>query len=407
MSAVLQWVRSRVRRPKFVTRNILLLSLVSFFTDIASEMVYPIIPLYLAAMAVPVAYIGLIEGVANAVTGLAQGWFGYWSDRTGKPQRFVQFGYGISAISKPMLAIFPGVVGWLLGARVLDRFGKAVRSAPRDAILANDSDPRHRGKVFGFHRSLDTFGATLGPIAAVLLLWLLSGNYTWLFLIAGIPGLVSLALTLKIRPGRRAPKGLKQRPPGIKAFKEFLVSAPPTYKRILIGYILLGLVNSSDFFLLLRAQELGLSAVAVVGIYILYNFVYAIAALPIGAISDKFGFRNMYIIGLIVFAGVYGALANELSIPLLITVFAIYGIFTATNDATSKAWLSKHLTPGTQATGIGLYLTLNSLAFLLATAGTGLLWQYAGSNVTFAAISLLSIVSILYFTFSRLEKASS
>lgn len=402
----MQWLRARFVRPKFVTRNIFLLSLVSFFTDIASEMVYPIIPLYLAAMAIPVAYIGLIEGVANAVTGLSQGWFGYWSDRIGKPQRFVQFGYGISAISKPMLAVFPGVVGWLLGARVLDRFGKAIRSAPRDAILANDSDPKDRGKVFGFHRSLDTFGATLGPIVAVLLLWLLSGNYIWLFLIAGIPGLVSLFLTLKVKPGSRAPKETKQRPPGLKAFREFLATAPPAYKRILVGYILLALVNSSDFFLLLRAQELGLSAVAVVGIYILYNLVYAVAALPIGVISDRFGFRNMYVVGLLVFAGVYGALSNELSIGMLIAVFAIYGIFTATNDATSKAWLSKHLKPANQATGIGLYLTLNSLAFLVATAGTGLLWQYAGSSVTFAVISLLSVISILYFTFGRFEKAT-
>lgn len=403
----MQWFRSRFRRPKFVTQNVLLLSFVSFFTDVASEMVYPIIPLYLAAMAIPVAYIGLIEGFANAVTGLSQGWFGYWSDRIGKPQRFVQLGYGISAISKPMLAAFPGVVGWLLGARALDRLGKAIRSAPRDAILANDSDPKDRGKVFGFHRSLDTFGATLGPIIAVLLLWLLSGNYTWLFLIAAIPGFISLFLTLRVKPGKRAPKELKQRPPGFKAFKAFIVEAPPAYKRILIGYVLIGLVNSSDFFLLLRAQELGLSAVAVVGIYILYNFVYALAALPIGAISDKFGFRKMYIVGLLVFAGVYGALSNELSVIALIAVFAVYGIFTATNDATSKAWLSKHLKPENQATGIGLYLTLNALAFLIATAGTGILWQYAGSSVTFAVISLLSVVSIVYFTFSRFEKATT
>lgn len=400
----MHWLRSRLHRPHFVTKNILLLSFVSFFTDIASEMVYPIIPLYLAAMAIPVAYIGLIEGVANAVTGLSQGWFGYWSDRIGKPQRFVQFGYGLSAISKPMLAAFPGVVGWLLGARVLDRFGKAVRSAPRDAILANDSDPKDRGKVFGFHRSLDTFGATLGPIVAVFLLWLLSGNYTWLFLIAAIPGFVSLFLTLKIKAGRRAPKERKQRPPGLKAFKEFLATAPVAYKRILLGYILLGLINSSDFFLLLRAQELGLSAIAVVGIYILYNLVYAVAALPIGALSDKFGFRYPYIIGLLVFAGVYGALSNELTIGPLIAIFAIYGIFTATNDATSKAWLSKHLQSDNQATGIGLYLTLNALAFLIATAGTGLLWQYAGSSITFLVISLLSVIAILYFTFGRFEK---
>lgn len=407
MFTATKWLRSRIRRPSFITKNILLLSFVSFFTDMASEMVYPIIPLYLASLSISPAYIGLLEGIANAVTGIGQGWFGYWSDKIAKPQRFVQLGYGISALSKPMLALLPGVFVWIFSARVLDRLGKAIRSAPRDAILANDSDSSHRGKVFGFHRSLDTFGATIGPLLAVLFLYIFSGNYMWLFLLAGIPGLASLYLTFRIKPGHYAPSKPKERPPGFKAFRAFLATSSPTYKRILLGYFLLALINSSDFFLLLRAQELGLSEVMVVGVYILYNLVYAVAALPIGALSDKHGFRKMYIIGLLVFAGVYALLATELSTTLLIVVFAIYGIFTATNDATSKAWLSRHLQPDTQATGIGLYLTLNSLAFLLATAATGLLWELGGSQLAFSVIALLSTIPILYFTFGRFQKVEA
>jgi MFS family permease len=388
---------ARFRKPEFITKNILVLSFVSFFTDIASEMVYPIIPLYLSSLGFSVVAIGLLEGVANAVTGLSQGWFGYLSDRLQKPEWFVRFGYGISALSKPMLAVFPGVYGWLFGARVMDRFGKAVRSASRDAILANDSSSDNRGKVFGFHRSMDTLGATLGPIAAVLLLYALSGNYQVLFLIAAVPGIASVILTFRVQPGRFAPREKRQRPPGFKAFRNFIKTAHPSYKRILIGLLLIALVNGSDFFLLLRARELGLTEIAIVGIYILYNLVYTLIAYPAGALSDRIGFRKVFIVGLLVFAIVYGAMSTLLPVWMLIFIFALYGIFTATIDAVCKAWLSKYLTSETQATGMGLYLTLNSLAFLVATAGTGLLWQYAGSQIAFTVISLASLVAIVYF----------
>lgn len=395
----------KFRRPKFLTRNIVLLSFVSMATDIASEMVYPIIPLYMASLGYGAATIGLLEGFANAVTGLSQGWFGYWSDKIRKPEWFVRAGYGLSAISKPMLAVFSGVYAWLFGARVLDRFGKAVRSASRDAILANDSTPENRGKVFGFHRSLDTLGATIGPVIAVLILFMADGSYKLLFLIAAIPGAISTYLTFRVKPGQYAPKTPKRRPPGLHAFKEFFASSSLGYRRILCGYLLLGVVNGSDFFLLLRARELGMSELTIVLVYVLYNFVYTLVAFPMGAMSDRFGFRKVYIAGLVVFATVYGVMANDISLPVLIGLFAIYGIFTAAGDAVSKAWLTKHINSDAQATGMGLYLTLNSLAFLFATAGTGLLWNYAGSAVTFSVVALCSLVALLYFVFVRIPEA--
>lgn len=401
--ARLKRIGAKIRRPEFITKNVLLLSFVSLFTDIASEMIYPVIPLYLSSLGLSVVAIGLLEGVANAVTGLSQGWFGYWSDRLRKPEWFVRWGYGISAVSKPLLALFPGVYGWLIGVRVMDRFGKAVRSASRDAILANDSLPKDRGKVFGFHRSLDTFGATLGPILAVILLVVLDGNYRTLFLVALIPGLISVYLTFRVKSGQYAPAKLRKRPPGLKAFGAFLRTSTPAYRRILIGYLLLAVINGSDFFLLLRAQELGLAEVAVVGIYILYNLVYTLVALPMGILSDRIGFRKVFIVGLLVFAGVYGAMSTQLSLPLLIIVFAIYGIFTAANDSVSKAWLSKQLGADNQGTGMGLYLTLNALAFLIATAGMGIIWELAGSTVAFATVALLSMIAILYFVFVPLK----
>lgn len=392
------------RRPKFITGNIMALSLVSLFTDVASEMIYPIIPLYLSSIGYSATTIGLLEGIANAVTGLSQGWFGYYSDKTRKPEWFVRIGYGISAVSKPLLAVFPAVYLWLLGARVMDRFGKAVRSASRDAILANDSTPENRGKVFGFHRSLDTLGATLGPIVAVLLLILLNDNYRLIFLIAAIPGFFAIYITTRVNPGKYAPRSPRKQPPGIRAYIDFLRNSGIGYRKILIGLVLAAFINGSDFFLLLRAKEAGLSEVTVVLIYVLYNLVYTLVAYPMGALSDRVGFRKVYLLGLVVFGMVYGVMSTELSLPVLVIIFMMYGVFTASSDAVCKAWLTKYLTPDTQATGMGLYLTLNSLGFLAATAGTGLLWSLAGSAVAFSVIALLSIIVISYFAFINLPE---
>lgn len=399
----------RLRRPstKFVTRNIMLLSLVSLFTDLASEMVYPVIPLYLSSVGLSVLAIGMLEGFAQAVTGVTQGWFGYWSDKSGRPARFVQVGYGLSALSKPLLGAFSGAYAGLFAARSLDRFGKAIRSAPRDSILANDSVGSDRGKVFGFHRSFDTLGATLGPLAALAFLFYMPGEYQKLFFIAAIPGAIAVGLTLLVKSGKLTVKSPRKRPPGIAAMKSFWRTADRGYRRILGGYLLLAVINSSDFFLLLRARELGLSEIVIIGVYILFNLVAACVALPMGIISDKKGFRPVFLAGLVVFAIVYGALAYPLGLVALVAVFALYGIFAAANEAVGKAWLSTRLSSETQGTGIGLYLTLNAVCSLLAAAITGLLWQAFGSAVALGFISSMSLLVLVYFAFIPLHAAPS
>lgn len=399
----------RIRRPgaKFITRNVMLLSLVSLFTDLASDMIYPVIPLYLSSIGLSVVAIGMLEGVANAVTGLSQGWFGYWSDKTGRPAWFVRAGYALSAASKPLLAVFAGAYAGLFAARTMDRLGKAIRSAARDSILANDSKQTDRGKVFGFHRSLDTLGATLGPLAALAFLFYLPGEYRTLFLVAAIPGIAAVVLTFMVRSGKFAPKSPRRRPPGLRAMRQFWAEASPGYRRLLGGYLILAVVNSSDFFLLLRARELGLNELAVIGVYMLFNLVGALACLPMGAISDKYGFRRVYLAGLVVFAVVYGALAYPLGLTAIIAVFALYGIFAAASESVSKAWLTRQLQPENQGTGMGLYLTLNALASLLATALTGILWQQFGSQAALGFIATLSLAAILYFVLVPLRESAA
>lgn len=381
----------------FITRNIMLLSLVSLCTDLASEMVYPVIPLYLSSIGLSVLAIGMLEGFAQAITGLSQGWFGYLSDKTGKPALFVRIGYGLSALSKPLLGVFAGSYPGLFSARTLDRLGKAIRSAARDSILANDSVKADRGKVFGFHRSLDTLGATLGPLVALGFLYMLPGQYRTLFFIAAIPGVLAVALTFMVRSGKFAPMNPRRRPPGVRALYQFWQQAGTGYRRLLGGYLLLALINSSDFFLLLRARELGLNEVAVIGVYILFNLVGAAAALPMGALSDRLGFRRVYITGLAVFTIVYGALAYTLQPAVIIAVFALYGIFAAANESVTKGWLSTQLQADEQGTGIGLYLTLAALCTLVATATTGLLWELFGSQAALGFIATFSLVVVFYF----------
>ena len=190
-------------RFTYLTRAVWLLSLISLFTDLASEMLYPVMPLYLQSIGFSVVFIGLLEGVAEAVAGLSKGYFGQWSDRLGRRVPFVQWGYGLSALSKPMLAVL-ATPAWVLLARTVDRLGKGLRTGARDALLSDETIPANKGKVFGFHRSMDTLGAVLGPTAALLWLAVHPGQFRPLFLWAFVPGVLAVAITLLLRerPGR-------------------------------------------------------------------------------------------------------------------------------------------------------------------------------------------------------------
>ena len=189
-------------KQKILTRTVLVVSFVSLFTDVASEMLYPVMPVYLKSIGFSILLIGILEGVAEATAGLSKGYFGNLSDLTGKRVPFVRAGYMLSAISKPMMAIFVFPV-WIFFARTIDRFGKGIRTSARDAMLSDETTPEHKGKVFGFHRSMDTIGAAIGPILALIFLWLYPGQYKWMFFIAFFPGLVAITLTFLLKDKTR------------------------------------------------------------------------------------------------------------------------------------------------------------------------------------------------------------
>ncbi|MFA5782619.1 MAG: MFS transporter, partial [Bacteroidales bacterium] len=234
-------------KPRIITRTILLISLVSLFTDVASEMLYPVMPVYLRSIGFSVLLIGILEGIAEATAGLSKGYFGNLSDKKGTRMPFVRWGYSLSAISKPLLAIFIYPL-WVFFARTLDRLGKGIRTSARDALLSDETTKEHKAKVFGFHRSLDTFGAAIGPVIALIYLYFYPEQYKWLFIIAFFPGLLAVFITFLIKEKRKQISEPEKDRVGFLSYLKYWKKSPSVYKRLVIGMLVFTVFNSSDVF---------------------------------------------------------------------------------------------------------------------------------------------------------------
>jgi len=386
---------------RYLTRAVWLLSLISLFTDLASEMLYPVMPLYLQSIGFSVFFIGLLEGVAEAVAGLSKGYFGQWSDRLGRRVPFVQLGYGLSALSKPLLAVLATPAGVLL-ARTVDRLGKGLRTGARDALLSDETTAADRGKVFGFHRSMDTLGAVLGPLAALLWLAAHPGQFRPLFLWAFVPGVVAVLIALGLREQRAVPS----RRPIVPFWASFRYwrQASPSYRRVVGALLVFALFNSSDAFLLLLARQRGLSPTTVIGLYILYNVTYVLSAWPLGHLADRLGPRRLLVGGLVVFAGVYGGVALVRDLWAFGMLFALYGLYAAATEGVGKAWVSTLCAKTDTGAALGTFAGLSSLAALGASTGAGLLWQWRGPGVTFGLAAAVALGVAAYLARTKPEK---
>jgi MFS family permease len=386
---------------KILNRTVIILSLVSLFADIASEMLYPVIPVYLKEIGFSVLLIGILEGVANFTAGLSKGYFGKMSDEKGVRLPFVRLGYLLSALSKPMLAAFAYPV-WIFFARTTDRLGKGLRTAARDALLSDNATLQTKARVFGFHRSMDTLGAAIGPVLALLLLIAFPKNYTSLFLIAGIPGLISVALIFLLKEERKASSTIKQR--GFFSFFKYWKIAPLPYKKLVIGLLLLALFNSSDIFLLLKIKEATGDDRLAIGAYILYNMVFALTAYPLGMLADKIGFKKVFMAGLSLFTVVYFLFGIGNTTAVFFTAFFIYGIYAAATEGIAKAWISNLSHGANTGTAIGFYTSCQSICTLLASVIAGWLWGSFGSSVAFFVTAGIALLVLLYFfIFSRFK----
>ena len=381
---------------KYITPTVWTLSLVSMFTDTASEMLYPIMPIYLKSIGFSIVLIGILEGVAEATAGLTKGYFGKLSDNTGKRVPFVQLGYAFSAISKPMMALFIYPL-WIFFARTVDRFGKGIRTGARDAMLSDDATPETKGKIFGFHRSMDTFGAVLGPAFALLYLYYHPQDYKTLFYIAFIPGCLSILASFFLKDKIKSGIIVKKTTPFF-SFINYWKNSPVLYRKVVFGLLAFTLFNSSDVFLLLKAKQAGLSDTMVIGVYIFYNLIFALCAFPVGILADKIGLKKIFVFGLSVFAIVYFGIGFSTNVYVIIGLFALYGIYAAATDGISKAWISNITDKKDTATAIGTFAGFQSICTMLASSLAGLIWYKFGAMATFMITAIATVLIILYFS---------
>jgi MFS family permease len=387
-----------LQRPP-IGRDVLLLGFVSLLTDVSSEMLYPVIPLFLTAtLGAPMAIVGLIEGIAESSASLLKLISGRLSDRAGRRREFVTAGYALSAFAKPLLAI-AGSWSMVLGARVVDRTGKGIRGPARDAIIAATTPPAARGRAFGLHRAMDTIGGVLGPLIGIVALAYFGLGYRAVFLIAFVPAIAGVALTLFVREPavRGTPAG---KPPSTPASLRLRgASISPQLRHFLLVVALFSLGNSSNAFLLLRARDVGWSEPAVLGLYVLYNAVYAATAFPAGILADRLGRRAVIFAGLAVFAVVYAGMAVATS-PLVVgALLALYGVYSATTGSAMRALVADAAGDAGAATAQGLYQAVTGVMLLAASLIAGTLWTLSGPTLTFTFGTLCALAATAVFAF--------
>ena len=395
-----------MERKKIFSRTVILLSLVSLFNDISSEMLLPILPVYLSSIGFTAMWIGVLEGLAEAVSGLSKAYFGKLSDSFQHRTSFVRWGYAMSAVSKSMLVLSTFTV-WIFVSRTLDRLGKGVRTAARDALLADESVPEHRGKVFGLNKAMDTLGATTGAAFAAIFLFFFPGNYRHLFFIAFIPAVVAVVITFIVRERSREVKTWK----GIKnafSFFGYWKESTPAFKKIVIGFLLFALFNSSDAFIFLIGKHLGLSDSMVLTAYIFYNLAFALLALPFGHLADNLGMKYTYMLGILFFCIAYFIFPYASSPILFFTAFFAYAFYAASTDGISKAWISNHCHPGEKATALGFYSGAHSIVILLSNLMAGFLWSASSPKTLFLVSTGGAAVTLWYvYFYSPVENRSS
>lgn len=392
-----------------MTRTLLLVSITSLFNDISSEMVYPLLPfLVVGTLGGSATILGVIEGLAESIPALLKVYSGRISDRMGMRKPLVVGGYSCSLVGKALLAL---ATGWwpVLAGRVVDRLGKGIRAAPRDALIADTTPPDQRGHAFGFNKMMDTAGAAIGVLAAYLLLSRLpAGESTdspvrlalWL---AVIPAILSVVVLLFIREKKaaRAPSAPRQ---GMRAGWR---SLPGRLRLFLLISLIFALAGSSNQFLLLRGQQMltedGLgpvqAAASVCLLYLLYNIVYAIASYPLGRLSDRIGRKPILIAGFVIYAGIYAAFAINQSPLVCWILFGLYGLFPALTEGVEKAFVADLAPKHLRATMLGLHGTLLALGLFPASLIGGLLWDHVAPAATFwfgAGMGLLATLALAF-----------
>lgn len=370
------------------SKNVFFTGLVSFFMDVSSEMIYPLVPLFLAnVLGVNKSMIGLIEGIAESTASILKVFSGWLSDRIGRRKNLMIAGYTISTLSRPIIAL-AGAWQQVLASRFVDRLGKGIRTAPRDAIIAESTETTHLARAFGFHRSLDTMGAAVGPAIALILLQLYNNNYQMVFWLSMIPGAIAVLIIIAfIRDKKRAAVAPAERPRLTLKHFDWRV------KFFIVIATLFALGNSSDAFLILRAEQVGITTAMIPAVYLVFNLVYSLSSIPAGIAADKYGKKRIILLGFVLFAGLYYGFAAAKSTTTIWVLFSLYGVFMGLTEGVQKAFLASIIPPDYKATAFGVYATAMGVATLPASLIGGLLWDRVSPAATFyfgAATATLS-----------------
>ena len=370
--------------------NVVLLGLVSFFSDISAEMVYPIIPLYLsAAFGATPALIGLIEGIAESLASLLKVFSGYITDKFGKKKPIAFLGYAAGLVYKVAL-ILAGSWGGVLGARVIDRVGKGIRTAPRDVMVCDSADGNNLGKAFGVHKALDMAGSAIGIFISYLLLEKAgkTAAYKELFAISIIPAILGLLMFFFIKE-KRTHEDAKKREP----FWQNIKKLDGQLKLYLFVAFLFTLGNSSNAFLLLRAKSVGFDDNNVILLYLIFNLSASILSIPLGRLSDRVGRKKLLVAGYFVFSAVYLGFAFASSQFTIVIVFVLYGFYSAMITGVERAFIAEISPVDLKGSMLGLHSTIVGIALLPSSVIAGLLWVRFGASSPFLFGSVMSLLA--------------
>ena len=378
-------------------KNAFFTGLTSFFTDTSTKMVYSVMPLFLLSIGASKTTISLIEGIAESTASLLKAISGYWSDKIGKNKPFMIIGYGITAIITPLYAL-ARIPIQILFFRFFERIGKGLRPAPRDSLISGSIKKNEAGKTFGFQKAMDNSGAIVGPLIAFLLLSIFPLNYSYIFLLATIPAILGvLTIIIFIKEAKAEKKETTN--------KISLKLLPKKFYFFLIIIFVFTLGNSADALLLVKTSETGIDKSYIPFVYMIFNTVSVLLAIPIGKLSDRIGREKLIILGFIVYAIVYYFFGRFNSINVFIFLFMLYGFYSALTDGSQKAMISDIVSKDLKGTGFGIYHAVLGITLLPASLIAGLLYDKVNSNAPFYFGSIMALIAtILMIIFTVLDK---
>jgi len=380
-------------------KNVFYTGLTSFFTDTSTKMVYSVMPLFLLSIGASKTTISLIEGIAESTASLLKALSGFWSDKIGKNKPFMIIGYGITALITPFYAavVTPFQVLYL---RFIERVGKGLRTAPRDSLISGSIKNNDAGRNFGFHKAMDNSGAILGPLLAFLLLYLFPLNYGYIFLLATIPAIIGVITIIVLIKEAHA-----GHPPEKSTLS--LKHLPRRYWFFLAVIFVFSLGNSTDALLLVKTSETGIKSSYIPLIYMIFNLVSVLFAIPAGKLSDKFGREKLIILGFLIYSVVYFFFGKYKNINIFLFLFILYGLYSALTDSSQKAMISDIVSKDLKGTGYGLYHAVLGITLLPASLIAGILYDNVNSDAPFyfgAVMALLATILMILFTITHRTK---